>query len=77
MLIESFNVPKIGEYLEMVTNFVIKKVYLVYICFNVSFSQGVAGVPCPPFSVSATPLFCRLPDLPFVVGGDGRVYTGD
>ena len=51
--------------------------YLVYRSFNVSFSQEGTGVPYPPFSVSATPLFCRLPAWPLVVGDVGRVYAGD
>ena len=41
-----------------------------------SFSQGGAGVPCPPFSDFSAPLFCRPPALPLVVGGGGRAYEG-
>ena len=54
-----------------------KIVYLVYRIFNVYFSQGGAGLPCPPFSALSAHLFCRLPALPLVVGGGGRVYVGD
>ena len=40
-----------------------------------SFSQGGTGVTCFPFSVFLAPLLCRLPALPLVVGGGGRLYA--
>ena len=42
-----------------------------------SFLKGGAGVPCPTFSVSATPLCCRIPAMQLGVGGGRRVYAGD
>ena len=57
--------------------FIHKLVYLSYRGIIVSFSQGGVGVPCPPFSVSAAPLCCRLPSLPLVDGVGGQVYAGE
>ena len=42
-----------------------------------SFPKGEVSVPCPPFSVSAAPLCCCLPDITLGVGGGGLVYVGD
>ena len=39
------------------------------------FDQGGTCVPCPPFSVLLATFLSRLPDLPVVVGGGGRVYA--
>ena len=52
-------------------------VYLVYRSYIASFSQEGTGVPCPPFFVFLEPLLCRIPSLPLVVDGGGRVYAGD
>ena len=40
-----------------------------------SFEKGGTGVPFPPFSVFSAPVLSRMPALPMVVGGGGRVYA--
>ena len=57
--------------------FLHKIVYLDYRRFNVSFTQGGTCVPCPPFSVSAVSLCCRIPDITLGVVGGGLVDAGD
>ena len=56
--------------------FLHKIVYLDHRRFNVYFPQGGTVVPCPPFSVSAVPLCCRIPDITLGVGGGGMVDAG-
>ena len=57
--------------------FLHKLFYLVYSGIIVYFSQEGTSVPCHPFSVSASPLCCHIPDLILVVGGCGRMYLGE
>ena len=55
--------------------FFIKLVYLLYRGAMVSFAQGGAGVPFPPYLSSQHHFLSLLPDLPVVVGGRRRVYA--
>ena len=58
-------------------DFLYKIVYFFIEVFIASFSQGGAVVPFPSIFPLSAPFLCRLPALPMVVCGSGRVYACD
>ena len=54
-----------------------KIVYLVFRGLLVSFAQGGTCLTCTPFNVFSAPFLFRLPALPVMAGGGGRVYARD